>query len=147
MSEYGVSKSLGEMCYNTTIIRTSIIGEERKNKYSLLEWVKKHNNNTINGYTNHLWNGVTCLQLAKIINQIINNNIWWKGVRHIFSPNTVSKYELVNIINDVYKLNNTVVKFKTNNNIDKTLCTNYETNHLFNIPNLIDQICELKNFK
>ena len=147
MNEYGVSKSLGEMCYNATIIRTSIIGEETKNKYSLLEWVKKHNNNTINGYTNHFWNGVTCLQLAKIINQIINNNIWWKGVRHIFSPNTVSKYELVNIINDVYKLNNTVVKFKTNNNVDKTLCTNYETNNLFNIPNLIDQICELKNCK
>ena len=49
----------------------------------------------INGYTNHFWNGVTCLQLSKIINNIIYYNKYWKGVRHIFSPRSVSKYELI----------------------------------------------------
>ena len=39
-NNYGVSKSLGELGYKSTVIRTSIIGEENKNKYSLLEWVK-----------------------------------------------------------------------------------------------------------
>ena len=29
-NDYGVSKSLGELCTNATIIRTSIIGEEKK---------------------------------------------------------------------------------------------------------------------
>ena len=146
INDYGISKSLGELGYNTTILRTSIIGEEIKNKYSLLEWVKKHNNKTINGYNNHYWNGVTCLQLAKNINYMIDNNIWWSGVRHIFSPNIVSKYELVKIINDVYKLNNKINAFETDTKADKTLNTVYDTNSIFDIPILEKQIIELKEY-
>jgi dTDP-4-dehydrorhamnose reductase len=100
---YGITKSLGEdtsMC----IIRTSIIGEERKNKNSLLEWVIRQKNGTIDGYNHVFWNGVTCLQLAKIIKDVIQNNAYWEGVRHIFSPNTVSKYELCMLINEIYDL-------------------------------------------
>ena len=64
-----MSKSLGELC-KPTIIRISIIGEEVNNKRSLLEWVKSNSGKEINGYENHYWNGVTCLQLAKIVNEI-----------------------------------------------------------------------------
>ena len=145
--EYGVSKSLGELGYNTTIIRTSIIGEEMNHKYALLEWVKKHKNANINGYINHYWNGVTCLQLAKIINKMINNNMFWNGVRHIYSNTKVSKYDLVCMINRVYKLNNTVNKFKTEKNINKTLNSIHDTNDLFNIPELIIQISEMEKYE
>lgn len=146
MNNYGVSKSLGEIGYNTTVIRTSIIGEELKNKYSLLEWVKKHNNTTLTGYTNHYWNGVTCLQLAKIINNMITENIWWKGIRHIFSPTSVTKYELVRMINDTYELNNTVEQLETENAVNKTLNSIYDVNGNFNIPELDVQIEELCKF-
>ena len=142
-NNYGVSKSLGEFGYNSTVIRTSIIGEELKNKYSLLEWVKKHNNTIINGYTNHYWNGVTCLQLAKIINNIIDENIWWSGVMHIYSPSSVTKYELVQMINDTYNLNNTVEPMETDNPINKTLASIYDVNSQFNIPKLRIQLEEL----
>ena len=142
-NNYGVSKSLGEFGYNSTVIRTSIIGEELKNKYSLLEWVKKHNNTIINGYTNHYWNGVTCLQLAKIINNMIDENIWWSGVRHIYSPTSVTKYELVQMINDTYNLNNTVEPMETDNPINKTLASIYDVNSKFNIPKLRIQLEEL----
>lgn len=142
-NNYGVSKSLGELGYNSTVIRTSIIGEELKNKYSLLEWVKKHNNTTINGYTNHYWNGVTCLQLAKIINNMIDENIWWSGVRHIYSPTSVTKYELVQMINDTYNLNNTIEPMETDNPINKTLTSIYDVNIQFNIPELRIQLEEL----
>jgi dTDP-4-dehydrorhamnose reductase len=104
---YGISKSLGEnesMC----IIRTSIIGEELKNKRSLIEWVKSQQNKTIDGYENVFWNGVSCLQLAKIIGNIIVENSYWKGVRHIASPNIVSKSELCKYINEIYNLNITI---------------------------------------
>ena len=147
INEYGVSKSLGEKCIKSTIIRTSIIGEELKNKYSLLEWVKKHNNTELNGFINHKWNGVTCLELSKIINKMINNNIYWEGVRHIYSPYSVTKYELVSIINDIYKLNNTINELETDKKIDKTLTTIYDTNSLFNIKDLKSQIIELEKFK
>lgn len=145
-NNYGVSKSLGELGYNTTVIRTSIIGEELKNKYSLLEWVKKHNNTTISGYTNHYWNGVTCLQLAKIINNMIDESIWWTGIRHIHSPTSVTKYELVQMINEIYNLNNTVELIKTDNTVNKTLNSIYDVNSTFNIPELNIQIEELRKF-
>jgi len=145
-NNYGVSKSLGEMGYKTTIIRTSIIGEEIKNKYSLLEWVKSHNNKTINGYTNHYWNGITCLQLAKIINNIIDENSWWTGVRHIYSPTAVTKYDLVKMINNIYNLKNTVEPIETETMVNKTLHSIYDVNHKFNIPELSVQIEELTTF-
>ena len=70
INDYGTSKSLGELC-DATIIRTSIIGEELRNKRSLLEWVKSNAHGEINGYDNHYWNGVTCLQLSFFIKDII----------------------------------------------------------------------------
>ncbi len=143
-NNYGISKSLGEIGFGT-IIRTSIIGEEKNNKYSLLEWIKSNKNKEINGFVDHYWNGITCLQLSKIIFKIIDENLFWNGIRHIFSPNTVSKYELCNLINDKYKLNIKINKFKTVK-INKTLNTIYNTNKLFHVPNLEYQIKELSNY-
>lgn len=104
LDDYGKTKSIGENLNNTNI-RTSIIGEELHNMKSLLEWVRSNKNKTIDGYTNHRWNGVTCLELAKLIDRIISENLFWKGTRHIHSPDTVSKYELICMINDIYNLN------------------------------------------
>ena len=140
-NDYGMSKSLGELC-DATIIRTSIIGEELTNKRSLLEWVKSNNGKEINGYTNNFWNGVTCLELSKIIYKIINENLYWSGVRHIFSPRSVSKFELVSMINEIYKLDIKINLFNTEK-VDKTITTIYDTNNLFNIPELKEQIRDL----
>lgn len=146
VDSYGISKSLGELC-DCTIIRTSIIGEEKFNKRSLLEWVRSNHGKEINGYLNHLWNGVTCLELSKIIHKIITGNLYWKGVRHIFSPQTVSKYELVSMINEIYDLNITVKQYFTEKKIDKSINTIYDTNNTFKIKNLKDQIKELNSYK
>lgn len=143
-NDYGMSKSLGELC-NATIIRTSIIGEELTNKRSLLEWVKSNKSKEINGFTNHFWNGVTCLQLVKIIHKIINKNLYWLGVRHVFSPRSVSKFELISLINEVYNLEIKVNPFETEK-VNKTLTTIYETNGLFNIPDLKEQIVEIIDY-
>jgi dTDP-4-dehydrorhamnose reductase len=139
-SIYGISKSLGE-CENATIIRTSIIGEELYSKKSLLEWVLNNKNNTIDGYTNHYWNGVTCLTLAKIIYEMIEKKNFWKGVRHIFSPETVSKYYLCKYINEIYNLNITINPIEQNY---KNLSLNGEK--LFNIDSIYNQIVEQKNY-
>lgn len=142
-NDYGVSKSLGEKC-DATIIRTSIIGEEKKNKKSLLEWVKKNKEGEIDGFVNHFWNGVTCLQLAKIIKEIIQKNLFWKGVRHVHSPLPVSKYELIDLINKIYKLNITINPRETDIPVDKTLSSLYES---FEIPSIEQQIKEMKDFQ
>ncbi len=142
INDYGISKYLGEFA-DCCIIRTSIIGEEKYNKTSLLEWAKSNKNKEINGFINHFWNGITCLELAKIIKNIIDKNIFWKGVRHIFSPTTVSKYDLICFINEIYNLNIKINKFETNK-VDKSLSSIYNTK--FNIPNIYEQIKEQMDF-
>jgi len=140
---YGITKSLGEektMC----IIRTSIIGEEVYNKNSLIEWVIKQNNGNITGYSKCYWNGVTCLQLAKITRQIIDTNSYWVGIRHFHSPDTVSKYELCSLINEIYNLNITI-NSQDHPEKNMTVSSNYD-NSMFNIPNIKLQIVEQKNY-
>jgi dTDP-4-dehydrorhamnose reductase len=141
LDEYGKSKSLGEN-ENLTIIRTSIIGEEKYNKKSLLEWVKSQKNNDAFGYLNHYWNGVTCLELSKFIFSLIEDKNYWKGVRHIFSPHTISKYQLVSFINQIYKLGINIVP-KEVDFCDRSLSTIYETEIS---KNILDQIIETKEF-
>jgi dTDP-4-dehydrorhamnose reductase len=144
-NDYGISKSLGELG-ECTIVRTSIIGEEQINKRSLLEWTLANKGGNVNGYINHLWNGVTCFQLSNIIYDIIQKEMFWKGVRHIFSPTQVSKYELVCLINEIYDLRITINEYQTPQRIDKTLASIYDTCYVFNIPSLKQQIQEQKEF-
>lgn len=141
INDYGVSKSLGELC-SGTIIRTSIIGEEIQYKRSLVEWIKSNKDGTINGYINHYWNGITCSQLSKIIYKIINEYLYWDGVRHIYSPTTVNKYQLCNMINEIFDLNINIKEFNTEK-VDKSIISIYNTNSLFNIPELEIQIKEM----
>lgn len=142
-NDYGMSKSLGELC-KATIVRTSIIGEEINNKRSLLEWVKSSTGKSINGYKNHYWNGITCLQLSKIISEVIKRDLYWEGVRHVFSPCSVNKYELVKYIINIYNLDINVHEFETDQKIDKTITSNY--NLMFDIPELYVQIEEINNY-
>ena len=131
---YGRTKSLGEP-NNCTIIRTSIIGEEKGQSRSLVEWIKSVKNEEVNGFVNHRWNGVTCLQLSKVIEEIINNNLWWSGVRHIHSPNWVNKGQLVNMVSDIYDLNVTVNLVDTDERVNRTLSSIYEDEiYHFDIP-------------
>jgi dTDP-4-dehydrorhamnose reductase len=143
INAYGISKSLGEPL-ECTIIRTSIIGLEIYNKKSFMEWVLSNNNNKINGYTNHLWNGITCLEYCKVIDNIISNNIFWEGIKHIYSPEKVSKYELASMISSIFQLNIEIIPSKTEISYDKTLTSIYNNN--FNIKSLYLQIEDLKNF-
>lgn len=140
---YGRTKSLGEP-NNCTVIRTSIIGEEVGQKRSLVEWVKSNLNKEINGFDNHLWNGLTCLQVAKVLDQMIREDKFWIGVRHIFS-NIVDKYELLNMINDSYSLNIKVNKKSADSFCDRSLSSIYE--NMFEIPDLEDQVAEMQRFK
>lgn len=141
---YGISKSLGEPV-DATVIRVSIIGEEKWNKKSFLEFVK-NSVGEINGWDNHYWNGITCLQYCKIIDKIISENRFWNGIIHFYSPTKKSKYELACIIKDIYKVPIEINKVMTENKVDKTLSSKYDTNNAFNIPELEQQIYEQSKF-
>lgn len=139
---YGMSKSLGEPL-ECTIIRTSIIGREKNNKKSFMEWVIGQNKKEINGWSNHFWNGITCLEYCNLILKIIKENLFWQGIRHIFSP-TVSKYDLACYIKEVFELDLKINKLECNEVVDKTLTSNYE--NIYYIKDLFEQIKDLKYY-
>jgi dTDP-4-dehydrorhamnose reductase len=142
---YGRTKSLGEPG-NCTVIRTSIIGEEVGQGRSLVEWIKSNKGNTVFGFTNHIWNGVTCLQFGKICKKIIDGNLFWSGIKHLHS-NSLNKKELVETISDVYDLNITVTPKETPTMCDRSLSTIFIENlNKMNIPDLKTQIIEMKEF-
>jgi dTDP-4-dehydrorhamnose reductase len=148
LDEYGKTKSLGEP-KDVCVLRTSIIGYEVGIGYSLLNWVISQNGKTINGYTNHTWNGVTCFQLTKIIENIILDNLFWKGVRHIYT-NTfdISKKDLLLEIIKAYSLDITVIPVLANTMCDRTLRTKYLVDGFDIFPNkeYRTQLLEQKEF-
>lgn len=144
---YGRTKSLGEPA-NCTVIRTSIIGEERNNARSLIEWAKSQAGKDVKGFVNHTWNGVTCLQFAKVAHDLIESGMTWQGVRHVFSPTAVNKFELMQLINDAFRLGLKISAFEPENPCYRTLSSNFpEVVKSFKIPELKQQLLETKNFK
>lgn len=125
---YGLSKSLGEINeFNFFNIRCSIIGNELKSNFSLVAWflnIKK--NAKINGYTNHIWNGVSTKVFSKILIKIIENKIHLPNKFHLIPKNKVSKYVLLNYIKKIKHVPVKIKRYKTKTKIDRSLSTNYE---------------------
>ncbi len=98
--DYGISKSVGEECWKlgALVLRTSIIGIEEQNNKGLVEWVLRENKEVLDGYTNHLWNGVLTTELARIIEEIIVDDVYTPGIFQLGSPEFVSKFQLVEMI-------------------------------------------------
>lgn len=128
---YGKTKSLGEIkSKNFFNIRCSIIGKEIKNYVSLFEWFKLQKKN-INGFTNHLWNGLTTNVFAELLKGIIIYKIDLPNIIHIVPKDKISKFTLLNY----FKLitNNTKIKIKkkiAKTEIDRTLNTSYLSKNL-----------------
>lgn len=138
LDDYGKTKSLGEPD-NCMVIRTSIIGEEIHKKASLVEWVKSQKGKNINGFTNHLWNGITTKEYARVCHKIISNNWFENDLFHVFS-NIVSKYELLHLISDRFNLDLTINEFEAPSSINRTLSTCKELNDKLYIPPISEQI-------
>ena len=109
---YGKTKSLGEVYEGAFLnLRCSIIGPEKKGKISLLEWVLKQSGGSeINGFTHHDWNGITTLQFAQICSDIIYNDEFDELIKksnkwHCILNDKVNKYQLLNIISEVFNKN------------------------------------------
>lgn len=135
---YGISKEIGEP-QNCLVLRTSIIGKEIRANYSLLEWARSQRNTQVDGYVNHIWNGVTNVQYAKICEQIIENNLWEKNLFHVFS-NPVSKYEMLVSFNEKFNLNLMINPCVHEQSINRQLSTVYDFNSKLNIPSYHDMI-------
>jgi len=124
---YGLSKSKGEIIEkNFFNIRCSIIGNELTYDNSLISWFLNTKSNKINGYTNHLWNGVTNLVFAKILNFIIIKKINLPNKFHLVPKNEMSKYDILMFLKKIYKKDIIIKRYKKKQSINRTLTTNYK---------------------
>jgi dTDP-4-dehydrorhamnose reductase len=140
---YGLSKSMGEPAAGSLVLRTSIIGPEIVGSSSLLEWLRNRRGETVDGYVNHYWNGVTTLQLATGIAQILDARTSHPetGLFHVFGTD-VSKYDLLRMLDERYCLGVTVQP-KQVHRVDRRLATVRGLNEVLRIPPLpamIDQL-------
>lgn len=119
---YGRSKSLGEVINDKDItIRTSIIGPELKeNGEGLFHWFM-HQNGEINGYTKAFWGGITTLELAKVIEAIIEQKI--TGLINISNGKKISKYDLLKIFQLQFNRNGLLINSSEGKRVDKSLQT------------------------
>jgi dTDP-4-dehydrorhamnose reductase len=156
-SVYSISKILGEKDFgNTLIIRSSIIGQNpQNNSMSIINWfLNLPKNSTIYGYTNKYWNGITSNVISNLCKSIIMNSYKPEMVQHFIPRDSVSKYQLLMDLRDVFDRTDIVVRpekigFKT----DRRLETNQvETNKLFwklagfeEIPTVKQMLSSLSN--
>lgn len=129
---YGRTKSLGEAVgSNSLILRTSIIGPEINSVNSLLEWfLSTPKNSRVNGYLNHIWNGLTTLHFSKLVYGIISADDFTGGLFHIVPQDRCSKYELLGIIRESFSRNDIGIDpVNSHESIDRTLITDH---HDFN---------------
>jgi dTDP-4-dehydrorhamnose reductase len=143
---YGRSKSFGEVSNAKDItFRMSIIGPELKNGTGLLNWVLTNKDDELPGWSNAWWNGITTLQLAKCIDQYVNNPAI-TGVYHLVNNDVqINKYDLLCKLNEVYKLGKHIVRTQGPKTINKILVdTRREID--FAIPDYDTQLQQLRDF-
>jgi dTDP-4-dehydrorhamnose reductase len=96
---YGKTKSLGETpSPNVMHLRCSLIGPEVGRSSLFFEWVRQQPINAqIDGYTNHLWNGLSSRAFGKVVSGIISEELFESSVQHLVPSDEVTKDELVRL--------------------------------------------------
>jgi len=106
LDQYGRTKAFGEIAYEHTLtIRSSFIGLELFNKSELLEWCLAQEGKSIKGFTKAMYSGVSIIYLSEVIVSIINEHPTLSGLRQLSIEKPISKYNLLCIARDAFKLN------------------------------------------
>ena len=142
---YGKSKMLGEVnTLGSLTLRTSFIGPSLFYKTGLFEWIRSQKNNTIDGYKNAIYSGLTTFEFASILNEIIEKYPHLDGLLHV-SSDPINKFDLLSMINDKFELNiniNSNDSFNCNRSLDST---NFRTKTNIYIPLWKTMINDLYN--
>lgn len=143
-SWYGRSKALGEIINNKDLtLRTSIIGPELKQAGTgLLHWFLQQYGE-VRGFSECLWTGLTTLQLAKSIDNILTEVPSLAGIYHLVPNMIISKYDLLSMIARIWnKTDINLVKDETVKQ-NKSLINNRLSEYNPGIPDYGTQLKEL----
>lgn len=143
---YAQSKALGEVINGKDLtIRTSIIGPDLNiSGIGLFKWLMNQNG-IINGYTKAFWSGVTTIQLSKVILDIINRTSIPTGLIHLTNNAKISKFDLLNVIKNVFELKNLEIVEYNNYEVDKSL-VNTRNDLNIKVPGYREMILEMREW-
>ncbi len=97
---YGRSKLLGETEPGEALtLRTSVVGREIHDHWSLFEWVLASRRTAVRGFDKAIYSGVTTRVLAEIVERIFEDHRDLTGVWQVASE-PITKYRLVGELND-----------------------------------------------
>ena len=119
---YAQSKALGELTNDKDVtIRTSIIGPElNKDGIGLFHWFMSQEDQVqLKGFTKAFWSGLTTLELAKVVLEIIDQNI--SGLIQVAPTAKIDKYSLISLFNSIYKNGEMTIIPNGDYYIDKSL--------------------------
>lgn len=101
---YGRSKALGEVTGpNLLTLRSSIVGRELESHTELIEWAISQAGQSIQGFSEVYYSGVTTNYMAKTVCNLIQNFKNLSGIYQIASP-VISKYNLLKTLNKSFNL-------------------------------------------
>ena len=141
---YAQSKALGEIVNNKDLtIRTSIIGPElNEDGIGLFHWFMQQKKKT-NGYTQAFWSGITTIELAKVINQAIQQNI--AGLIVVAGEKKIDKHSLLTLFNKIFRNNLIIIDENSSYKVDKSMYS-IRTDFDYCVPSYEDMIVEMKNW-
>ncbi len=141
---YAISKAMGEVRHPPHLtVRTSIVGPEiRSTRIGLFDWFMSQQGE-VKGFTQVYWNGVTTLQLAKSVEQMLGAGT--SGLVHLTAPQKVSKYELLGLFQDMFGKTDAVIVPDDHFRQDRTLrCTRTEAALL--VPEYRTMLAEMRDW-
>lgn len=141
---YGKTKALGEIFGSKSLtLRGSMIGREMDNKTELLEWFLKNKNNVVKGYSGVIYAGITTLQMAFFVKQIISGFPNLSGLYNVASI-PISKYDLLNLFNKHFENNSTIIDESDYKSKKDLIANKFYKETGFEIPKWEDLIIDLK---
>lgn len=102
---YGKTKSLGELTAfdNVLTLRTSFVGREIRNFYSLVEWFLQQRGRVVRGFERVIFSGVTTVWLAQTVVELIRKHPHLSGLYQL-GGQPISKFDLLCLLRDMYGL-------------------------------------------
>lgn len=140
---YARTKTLGEVddARNLTL-RTSIIGPELKSDgVGLMHWFFNQCG-SIAGYTMAFWSGLTTLELAKVVDFSLRNDL--SGLIQPVPSSRISKFDLLCEIKNVWELD-TIIEKNGEYRVDKSLvCA--RNDFFYSVPGYRQMLLEMKDW-
>ena len=149
---YGKTKIGGETEHaDKYILRGSIVGPESGDGKSLLNWFLSQSSNKVNGFSDHMWNGITTLNFAKIVDGMIKNNNFNFHTQHVVPKDEVSKYDLLIYFKKYFEVDVIIEKSNSSNSVNRSLKTNNQDENIklwkdagySSVPSIEENIKEL----